>query len=520
MNTLDLVIIAVYLVGTTLFGCSFYFRRKNGDGAKAFMTGGGTLPTWAIALSVFATFVSSISFLALPEGAFGPEGWRGWVNSITVPIATVFAAIWFVPFYRRSASVSAYSFLEDRFGVWARIYASACFLVMQSMRSGVILLLLAILVNQLLGFSCESIIVVTGLATMLYSMLGGFSAVVWADAVQSLVLIVGTLVCVFCLLVGIPDLAGNFVAAFEAGKLSLGSVTVTDWSTNTFWVLFTFSICINLQNLGIDQCYTQRYIAARDERSARRSIFVSAGLYLGVTLLFTLIGTLLWMFNRANPGVIPEGMRAAAVFPWFIIHRLPTGVSALLVSAIIAAAMSTIAATLNSGSAVLLEDYWKRFARKRANERTNLAFLRAMTVALAGLSVAIALGIVWLTRGTSILSTWWTILSVFSGGMLGLFLIGAFSRRTRPAHAVAAAVVGFVLTLWVTLGQKALPLPFGLHPNLSIVLATLSIVIVGFALGAAFGRRPSRRNRNRRTAPRACRPAASASASAAGRSAT
>lgn len=492
MSTVDLIIIAAYLVGTTLFGCSFYFRRKGGDEARKFMTGGGTLPTWAIALSVFATFVSSISFLALPEGAFGTEGWRGWVNSITVPIATVFAAIWFVPFYRRTTSVSAYSFLEARFGIWARIYASACFLVMQSMRSGVILLLLAILVNQLLGFSCETIVVVTGLATMLYSMLGGFSAVVWADAIQSLVLIGGTVVCLLCLVIGIPDLAGNFAAALEAGKMSLGALTLSDWSTNTFPVLFAFSICINLQNLGIDQCYTQRYVAAKDERAACRSIFVSAWLYLGVTFLFTLIGTLLWMYNQANPGVIPEGIRAAAVFPWFIIHRLPPGVSGLLVSAIIAAAMSTIAATLNSGSAVLLEDYWKRFAARRSNERSNLAFLRAMTVALAVFSVVIALGILWFTCGTSILSAWWTILSVFSGGMLGLFLIGAFARSARPSHALVAVIVGFLLTLWVTVGQKALPLPVAFHPNLSIVFATSSIVFIGFSAGIPWSRKRSR----------------------------
>lgn len=484
MSAVDLAVIAVYLAGTTLFGCSFYFRRKGGGGVRAFMTGGGALPTWAIALSVFATFVSSISFLALPEGAYGPEGWRGWVNSLTVPIATALASIWFVPFYRRATSVSAYSFLEERFGVWARIYASACFLVMQSMRSGVILLLLAILVNQLLGFPCEAIIVVTGLATMLYSMLGGFAAVVWADAVQSLVLIGGTLVCIACLLLGIPDLPEGFRAAFAAGKMSMGALTVADWSTNTFWVLFTFSICINLQNLGIDQCYTQRYVAAKDERSARRSIFVSAWLYLGVTLLFTLIGTLLWMFDRAHPGAIPEGMRTAAVFPWYIIHRLPTGVSGLLVSAIIAAAMSTIAATLNSGSSVLLEDYWKRFAKRRSNEASNLRFLRFTTAALAAFSIAIALGIVWFAQGSSVLSVWWTILSVFSGGMLGLFLIGAFSRRTKSAHALLAAAVGLLTTLWVTVGQQALPLPIGFHPNLSIVFSTLSIVLIGFALGA------------------------------------
>ena len=482
MSKIDLALIAAYLVGTTLFGCSFYFRRRGGDGARTFMTGGGTLPTWAIALSVFATFVSSISFLALPEGAFGPEGWRGWVNSITVPIATVVAAIWFVPFYRRSTSVSAYSFLEERFGVWARIYASTCFLVMQSMRSGVILLLLAILVNQLLGFSCETIIVVTGAATMLYSMLGGFSAVVWADAIQSVVLIGGTVVCVVCLLFGIPDLQGQVSAAFAAGKLSLGSLTLTDWSTNTFWVLFSFSICINLQNLGIDQCYTQRYIAAKDERSARRSIFLSAWLYLGVTLLFTMIGTLLWMYNRANPGVIPEDIRAAAVFPWFIIHKLPTGVSGLLVSAIIAAAMSTIAATLNSGSTVLLEDYWKRFAHQRANGRSNLVFLRTMTVALAVLSIAIALGIVWFTRGTSILSAWWTILSVFSGGMLGLFLLSILSRRSRGTAAAVATVLGLLTVAYLSFGQRFFPLPKPLHVNLSIVFGTVVLVVSGLVL--------------------------------------
>ena len=489
MTALDLVLIAVYLVGTTLFGCGFYFRRKGGDEARTFMTGGGTLPTWAIALSVFATFVSSISFLALPEGAYGPEGWRGWVNSITVPLATCVAAVWFVPFFRRLTDVSAYSFLEARFGTWARVYASVCFLVMQSMRSGVILLFLAVLVNQVLGFPCEAIVIVTGLATMLYSMLGGFSAVVWTDAVQSLVLIGGTLVCIVCLFAGIPDPLGQFAAAYEAGKLSLGPLTVTDWSTNTFLVLFSFSFCINLQNLGIDQCYTQRYIAAKDERAARRSIFVSAGLYFCVTLLFTLIGTLLWMYNRANPGVIPEGIRAAAVFPWFIVHRLPPGVSGFLVSAIIAAAMSTIAATLNSGSAVLLEDYWRRFARTRSNARSDLLFLRAMTVLLAALSVVIALGVIWFARGTSIISVWWTILSVFSGGMLGLFLIGAYSRRTRPSHAFLAVLVGFLLTLWVTVGQKALPLLMKFHPNLSIVFATVSIVIIGFSLGTIFGRK-------------------------------
>lgn len=482
-NGIDLAIIVLYLVGTVLFGCSFYFRRRGGDGAKDFMTGGGRLPTWTIALSVFATHVSSISFLALPEGAY-KDNWWGWINSITVPIATLIAAKWFIPFYRRSVSVSAYSFLERRFGTWARIYASACFLVMQSARSGIILLLLAILVNQILHIPYEIIIVVTGLATLVYSMMGGFSAVVWTDAVQSIILICGTLICVGSLLFFTPDLAGNIQTAWQSGKISLGSLSISDWGSKTFWVLFFYGICINLQNFGVDQCYTQRYVAAKDAKAAARTIWGSACLYVPVTLLFTVIGTLLWMYNHANPGVIPAETRAAQVFPWFIMNKLPMGVSGLLVAAIIAAAMSTVSSTLNSGSTVLLEDYWKRFCPTRATERVNLVFLRAMTVLLALVSIAIALAVVWIwgEDNKTVIGMWYTLQGVLSGGMLGLFLIGAFSRRTTVSQALVATCCGFVVLIWVTFGQALLPLPWVLHGYLSIVFATLAIVVVGFVL--------------------------------------
>ena len=119
---IDLAVVAAYLVGTTLFGCSFYFRKGAGD-AKTFMAGGGRIPGWALSLSVFATYVSSISFLALPAKAY-LTNWNVLVLSFSIPIAAGIAAVWFVPFYRRMTSASAYSFLEERFGFWARAYAS------------------------------------------------------------------------------------------------------------------------------------------------------------------------------------------------------------------------------------------------------------------------------------------------------------------------------------------------------------------------------------------------------------
>ena len=485
MSWIDTAIIIAYLLGTTLFGCSFMFRKGGGD-ADGFMTGGGRLPTWTVALSIFATHVSSIAFLGLPAKAF-LSNWNPYVLSLTVPIAAAIAAVWFIPFYRNSGCVSAYSLLETRYGVWARLYGSACFLVMQSTRSGFILFLLAILLNTLFGWSVVAIILVTGIATTVYSMMGGISAVVWTDALQSLILIAGTLLCVAVIGFALPDLPSSFSAAFEAGKFSLGGFSFSDWSDETFWVIFVYAMFINLQNFGIDQSFTQRYVAAKSLTAAKRSLMSSAFLYLVNTVFFVLIGTMLWMYVQANPGVVPESVLAKsdAVFPWFIVHKLPVGISGLLVAAIAAAAMSTVSSTLNSGATVLLEDYRKRFSSRKDDERANIGFLRAATVGLGVLSVAIGIGVM---NVKSALTAFWAFQSVLSGGMLGLFLLAMLSKRSNGVHAAVATVVGLLFVAWVTFGQAWTGFTFRLHVNLAIVFGTVALVATGASL-SVFRRR-------------------------------
>ena len=425
--------------------------------------------------------MSSISFLALPAKAF-LSNWNCFVLTLTIPIAAFVAARWFVPFYRRSTSVSAYAFLEERFGPWARIYASLCFLVMQTARSGVILFLLALTLKSALGFSCFWIIVVTGIVTMLYAMLGGFKAVIWADAIQSLILLLGTAAVIVSLCCNIPGGLGHgFRMAWDAGKFSLGSFSLKEWGAETFWVSFLYGVCINLQNYGIDQSFTQRYIAAKDDRSAAKSAFSGAMMYIPGTFLFVMVGTLLWMFGATHPGLIPAEVSAQsdAVFPWYIVHWLPHGISGLLVAAIIAAAMSTVAATLNSGSTVLLEDYYKRFFPGKADAGRNIRFLRAMTVLLTVASVCVAVAVM---NVSSALTVWWGMQSVLSGGMLGLFLLGAYSKRTTSTQAAVATVLGVLVVVFITFGQSLLHLSPLLHVNLSIALGTLTLFLTGWLL--------------------------------------
>ena len=495
---LDLAVIAAYLVGTTLFGCSFYFRKGAGD-ARTFMAGGGKIPGWVLALSIFATYVSSISFLALPAKAY-LTNWNVLVLSFSIPIAAGIAAVWFVPFYRRMTSASAYSFLEERFGFWARAYASGCFLLMQSVRSGMILFLLALLLKSLLGFSIPNVILAVGVSTMVYSMLGGLQAVVWTDAIQAIILIAGAVLCLAILGCTLPDgFAAGIKTAFDAGKFSHGSFSLAEWGSETFWVTFIYGVFLNLQNFGIDQSYTQRYIAAKSGKEAVRSMFSGAMLYVPVSLVFVAIGTLLWVWVKAHPGVVPEEVLAKsdAVFPWFIVNRLPAGVTGLLVAAIIAAAMSTVSSTLNSGATVLLEDYRKRFAKTAVTPVSQIRFLRLATVALGVFSIGVALAVM---NVTSVLTTWWALQSVLSGGMLGLFLLGAFVRRTRKMQAAVATALGIGVVLWIVFGQ---PLTFGhqlIHLNLAIVFGTVMLVLAGVLLGGL-----CRNNvKSLKSAPRGC----------------
>ena len=474
MRPLDLAILVAYLVGVTLFGCSFYFR-KDAKGTNGFVAGGGRVPSWAIGLSIFATLVSSISFLALPAKAFATN-WNAFVLSLTVPLMALVAASVFVPLYRSLGSVSAYAFLERRFGPWARMYGSACFLVMQTARSGVILYLLAILLKTLFGWSVPAIILVVGLATCVYSMLGGVLAVIWTDAVQSLVLMAGTLLCIGVLLFTMPDgISAAATRIWSEGKMSLGSFSLADWSTETFWVTFIYAVFINMQNFGVDQSFTQRYISAKNVRDAFKSVCLGSFLYVPVTFCFVAIGTLLWAYYTGRPDSLPAEIAAVkdSVFPYFIVHSLPVGVTGLLVAAIVAAAMSTVSSTLNSGATVIMEDWYRRYVRRDASDRSCVAVLRAATVALGVASVAVAFAVIGVE---SALSTWWMLQSVLSGGMLDLFLLGCASKRTTSPQAVVATLVGVATVAWVVFFQKTF------HPNLSIVFGTVVLFVSGLGL--------------------------------------
>jgi solute:Na+ symporter, SSS family len=481
MRNADLLIFIVYLVGIVLFGISFY---KKGRTAADYSTGSGTIPAWVLGLSIFATFVSSISFLALPGIAF-MSNWNAYVFSLSIPFAILMAIKFFVPLYRSVGSPSAYTYLEQRFGSWARIYVASFWILTQVMRVATILYLLALPMHVMLGWDMHIIILLTGSSVLIYSVFGGIRAVVWTDAVQAIVLISGALVTFGIIIISLPQgFTTYFEVASDYDKFSLGNFGI-NFTESTFWVVFIYGLFINMQNYGIDQNYIQRYISARNSREAVSSALGGGLLYIPVSLLFFMIGTGLFVYYQVHSDSLPPEFResgmADSVFPYFIVNVLPSGLTGLLIASIFAAGMSTVSTSLNSSATVILNDFYSRF-KGRKEGSVKVLYISSAIVSILGMIISL-----FMIRVESALDIWWKLAGIFSGGMLGLFLLGFISRKTGNIAAAAGVITGLLVIIWMSLSPvwftgdlEIISNP--LHSYMTIVIGTIAIFFTGLII--------------------------------------
>jgi len=481
----DYAVLIAYLTGVVAFGCWFVFRNRTADD---FMVAGRSMPGWAVGLSILGAYVSSISLLGLPGKAYAGD-WSTYWFTLSLPVSILVAVKYFVPFYRSSGDVSAYHHLERRFGAWARTYAVVCFLLTMTARMGTTLYLLALALSPMLGWRIQTIILLTGALITLYTFLGGSEAVIWTDTVHNVVLIVGVVACVAIQLWGMPHgPAQTFEIAASQGKFSAGDAGLS-LSRPTLWVVLLYGVFINLSNFGIDQNYVQRYITARDDREAKKSLWVGGMTYVPLSALLLFIGTALFAYYRvhADPNVPAD---ADKVFPYFITHALPSGMTGLVIAAIFAAAMNGFG--LNNVATITLCDLYQRYLRPQAGEVERMRVLYLSTIGWGVLATGMAF---WMINARSALDTWWQLAAIFSGGMLGLFLLGMLSRRADGTAAAVGVAAGVGVILWMTLSPKWKALPPALRspfdPLLTIVFGTLTILGVGLAAAAVLRTAPN-----------------------------
>lgn len=501
MNSLpiiDLFVIAFYLLG--MIGIGVYFSRKNTT-TDQFTKASGHIPGWALGLSLYATFLSSNTFLGVPGKAFGSD-WNAFVFSLSMPFAAWIAAKYFVPFYRKSSEISAYAHLEHRFGPWARTYAMICFVLTQLARMGSIFFGIALTLQALTGIDMRTIMMVSGACIITYTMLGGMEAVIWTEVVQGIIKTAGALLVLGIIIYEMDNGFSDIISIGSAdNKFSLGSYDPTDFSASTFWVIFLYGFFINLNNFGIDQNYVQRYHTAKNAKEASRSIWLCVYWYVPVSLVFFFIGTALYAYFQQHPELIESVKNQVAiekgvdistlqpddygdkVLPYFMVTKVPAGLLGLIIAAILSAAMSTISSGMNSSATVFLKDIFQRYINKDVTPKQELVVLYLAT-GIMGI-FAIATGIVMIGV-KSILDIWWQLAGIFAGGMLGLFLLGMISKSTGNAVAKLATILGILVILWMTfshfLPDQYSGLRNSLHINMVIVVGTLTIFLSGVLL--------------------------------------
>ena len=504
---LDLAIIIIYLIGMILVG--IYFSRKNKN-SEQFTKASGLIPGWAIGLSIYATFLSSNTFLGVPGKAFGGN-WNAFVFSISMPLAAWVASKYFVPFYRGTGEISAYTHLEHRFGAWARTYAVVCFLLTQFARMGSIFFGIALSLQALTGYSMQMIMMVMGICIIIYTVMGGIEAVIWTEVVQAVVKTLGALLILYLIITNLPGGAAKIVEIGHADhKFSLGTFS-PDFVSSSFWVVLLYGFFINLNNFGMDQNYIQRYHTASSSRAASKSIWLCVVLYVPASLLFFVIGSSLYAYYDMHPELVevikhqvaierlPLHSSAAEIqkvqqslqpgdygdkiMPHFMVTKIPIGLVGLIVSAILSAAMSTISSGMNSSATVFTVDIYKRYFKPGITDKQNLLVLHIATVVFGLLGMGAGIAMIGVK---SVLDVWWELSGIFAAGMLGLFLLGIVGKQTKNHEALLATMIGIVVIVWMTFSSH-IPADLNflknpLHKNMIIVVGTLAIFLGGLLL--------------------------------------
>ncbi|GAA4780987.1 sodium:solute symporter [Olivibacter ginsenosidimutans] len=504
---IDLCVIFLYLLTMVFVGA--WFSRKN-KSADQFTKASGSIPGWAIGLSIYATFLSSNTFLGVPGKAYGGN-WNAFVFSLSMPLAAWVAVKYFVPFYRATGEVSAYTNLEKRFGPWARSYAVSCFLLTQLARMGSVFFGIALSLQALTGYSMELIMIVTGACIIIYTVMGGIEAVIWTEVVQGVIKTLGAVLIIYLI---VTNMSGGVSKIIDIGKtdhkFSLGSFKL-DFTQASFWAILLYGFFINLNNFGMDQNYVQRYHTATSEKEAGKSVWLCVWIYLPASLLFFAIGACLYAYYQANPVLIePVKLRAAAerlssnasateiakmaatlqpadygdkVMPYFMVTKIPVGLVGLIVSAILSAAMSTISSGMNASATVFSEDIYKRYINPNLTGKGQLRLLYIATALFGLLGMFTGVAMIGVK---SVLDIWWQLSGIFAGGMLGLFLLGMMSKKVGNQDAIIAVIVGVLVILWMTFSYL-IPddyafLRYPLHVNMIIVVGTLVISLTGTLL--------------------------------------
>ncbi len=486
MHFADWIVLGLYVA--TIVAIGVWANRRQTD-TEAYFVGNRNVAWWAAGLSIVATSFSAASILGVPGYAYAGDMWY-LQYSLGDVFAAVIVALLFIPFFHRVRGLTtAYEYLEARFDLKSRLLGSSLFALTVLLRAGTLLYGAALLFSAVVPTDLlpgldgvEEAVVIFGVIAIVYTVMGGISAVIWTDVIQFAVMSIGVMASMAVVVAGTPGGWGAALSeAAAAGKLDVVHTEDLVAGTGLLTAVFGYGL-LALSLFGTNQQPVQRYMTVREPREAQQALLLGVGAgVIGVTLSL-LLGVFLFLFYEHAPGLLPEGLSPDQVMPHFVNTEVPPVLTGALVAAVFAAAMSSLDSALNSLAATLTVDFLARF-RPGTPEAVRLRFAKAVVVT-AGVA-GIAVGIYASRTGAPLIDLILSFMGYFAGGLLGLFLLGMLTRRANGHGAFTGAVAGTLVVLMVTENDFGLPRlydAFGFAP-IPFIWSTAVGLAVTFAVG-------------------------------------
>lgn len=465
MGWLDIIVIVVYFSAFAFVG--FYYHGRNKT-TEAYFVGNRSFPGWAIGLSMVGTSISSVTFMGYPADAFRTSYIR-LIPQFTLPIVVLIASVFFLPFFRRTHVTTAYEYLEHRFGPKTRVYAGVAFIIGQCVRLTLITYLVSILFADLVGIDPNVAVIIGGTITAFYTVTGGISAVIWTDVVQTVVFVVGGLACLLTIVWNLPGGLGQIVhEGWINNKISTwdmtkeGVLAPTSWRfslaerTGLMMVLYGFNNF--LYEYSGNQNVVQKYCASESPAAARRAMWICVWSSLPIWTYFMFLGTALWVFFKVNGDPVAadilhqaNGHKADEILGYFARHYLPPGFGGLVVAAVLAAAMSSLASCINAIATVTTVDIYQRHIKRDADGAHYLRVAFIMSMVASAVMIGGSLVMINSPNKTTLLDTATELSALTSLGLLGLYILGFFTKFGDGRAVGAAIAVTVAFSLYRTL---------------------------------------------------------------------
>ncbi len=458
-GVINFAVLGLYFVG--MLGVGWYFSKSNHSTDDYFLAG-GRIPWWAAGLSLLATQVSSIGFLAIPAKSFATN-WTYFAGVLTWFIVVPIVTYVYIPFLRSLNVTTAYEYLEARFNYAARLIAAVAFSLLQLGRMSVVLLLPAIALAAVTGMDVTLCILIMGAVATTYTVAGGLEADVWSDVVQAVLMVGGAIICV---VIVVMETSGGWSEVWHQA-LADGKWQMADFGTDptqaVLWVIIVGNILNRLSGLTADQTVVQRFLSTNNAASASRALWLDVAVSIPWAIIVFTLGTALYVFYKNRPELMSPTTATDAIVPLFIAQQLPAGLGGLIVAAVFAAAMSTLDSSMHSVATVYVTDVHKRF-RPDSTDRSRLILARYITAAVGCFGTGTAM----IMATVGVLSLWDVFLAIVgavAGVMAGLFLLGMFTTRANGTGAVVGTIVGTVAMIYV---ERTTNISFFLYPLVGI----------------------------------------------------